>query len=369
VRSFIKCVLGVGSEEDGLFGKVSGYYGCVEAQGRGTLHCHMLVWLEDSLNPTEIQQLIQEGSDPAFGERLISFLDDAITNHLPEDLREKDGESFEYPLLEEDNVEGKKDFCDLISQCQLHYHSPTCYKYHKGSGPKECRFGLGEGRELRENTSFDLESGEIFLRQLHSRINNFNTVVMQCLRNNMDIKYVGSGPTAKAVIYYITDYITKSPLNAQIAFTAIQAALKSLEAVAAERREEFDERNAWGKKLLQKCAFALIAKQELSAQQVASLLMDYGESYTSHSFKQMFWTKSAAVLKRHLEGVDPNLGIVNNSGPNSDEQDDRVNANHVVVSVEHGEFVQFVQQGVDYEHRPTALSNMCLWDYVRCTEK
>lgn len=30
---------------------VKAYYGCVEAQGGGTLHCHMLVWVEGGLNP------------------------------------------------------------------------------------------------------------------------------------------------------------------------------------------------------------------------------------------------------------------------------------------------------------------------------
>lgn len=36
---------------EGIFGTVKAYYGCVEAQGRGTLHCHMMVWLEGGLDP------------------------------------------------------------------------------------------------------------------------------------------------------------------------------------------------------------------------------------------------------------------------------------------------------------------------------
>ncbi|KIN92946.1 hypothetical protein M404DRAFT_172201, partial [Pisolithus tinctorius Marx 270] len=34
-----------------LFGRCSGYYGMVEAQGRGTLHCHMLLWIDGHPNP------------------------------------------------------------------------------------------------------------------------------------------------------------------------------------------------------------------------------------------------------------------------------------------------------------------------------
>ena len=41
--------------EGGILGVVNAYYGCVEAQGHGTLHCHMLIWVEGALNPNEIK--------------------------------------------------------------------------------------------------------------------------------------------------------------------------------------------------------------------------------------------------------------------------------------------------------------------------
>ena len=37
------------NNEGGILGLVKAYYGCVEAQGRGTLHCHMMIWLEGGL--------------------------------------------------------------------------------------------------------------------------------------------------------------------------------------------------------------------------------------------------------------------------------------------------------------------------------
>lgn len=59
---FIKHVLGVDSDHDGIYGKTSGYYGTVEQQGRLTLHMHMLVWIQNSLTPQEIRERIL---DPA----------------------------------------------------------------------------------------------------------------------------------------------------------------------------------------------------------------------------------------------------------------------------------------------------------------
>ncbi|KIO11981.1 hypothetical protein M404DRAFT_125074, partial [Pisolithus tinctorius Marx 270] len=41
---------------NGLFGSCSGYYGMVEVQGRGTLHCHMLVWVQGNPNPNQLRK-------------------------------------------------------------------------------------------------------------------------------------------------------------------------------------------------------------------------------------------------------------------------------------------------------------------------
>jgi hypothetical protein len=50
-RVFVAVVdhlLGFGREDRvGILGKVSSYYALVEAQGKGTLHAHTLVWLSD----------------------------------------------------------------------------------------------------------------------------------------------------------------------------------------------------------------------------------------------------------------------------------------------------------------------------------
>jgi hypothetical protein len=66
MKAFISSLLAYDPDqrnfEGGILGVVNGYYGCVEAQGQGTLHCHMIVWLEGGLNPNEIKDhIIQEG--------------------------------------------------------------------------------------------------------------------------------------------------------------------------------------------------------------------------------------------------------------------------------------------------------------------
>src|ERR1700709_2126075 len=90
MKAFISVLLGYDPKqknlEGGILGVVEAYYGCVEAQGRGTLHCHMLVWLEGGLNLNQIKaKALQNGGDLEFQKRLIAFLDDTISNSIPPD--------------------------------------------------------------------------------------------------------------------------------------------------------------------------------------------------------------------------------------------------------------------------------------------
>lgn len=59
MRAFIDVVLDMNNPLGGLFGKVSGLYGTVEAQGRGSLHCHMLIWISGSPGPDELRSRLQ----------------------------------------------------------------------------------------------------------------------------------------------------------------------------------------------------------------------------------------------------------------------------------------------------------------------
>ena len=88
MKAFIYALLGFDPQqrniEGGILGVVKAYYGCVEAQGRETLHCHMMIWVEGGLNPNEIKDRVLDG-DTEFKDRLLMFLDNTISNLIPED--------------------------------------------------------------------------------------------------------------------------------------------------------------------------------------------------------------------------------------------------------------------------------------------
>ena len=126
----------------GILRCVKAFYGCVEAQGQGSLHCHMLVWLHGGLNPNEIQEWISHGESSDFCQHLLAFLDDAISSSIPADP-DKQLEvpsSHFHPCAvhgmvnsilgsESKSVTRQKDMHHLVQACQVHRHTHTCYKY------------------------------------------------------------------------------------------------------------------------------------------------------------------------------------------------------------------------------------------------
>ncbi|KAJ7501302.1 hypothetical protein B0H11DRAFT_1643206, partial [Mycena galericulata] len=386
MKAFISTLLGYDPEhknlEGGILGVVKAYYGCVEAQGRGTLHCHMLVWVEGGLNPNEIKQRVL-GTDPsdiefAQTKRLLAFLDDTISNFIPEDpdpaLKVPSDTHHPcsvrgIPVTTDDSSfspERQKDLRNVVWQCQYHTHSKTCFKYWRGPPePKTCRFDLHEDN-VRAESCFDPETGEIRLRCLNGLVDNFNATMIEALRNNMDIKFIGSGASAKAISYYITDYITKSQLKTHVAFSMLELAVKKL----GEFNPHEDDMTTRAKKLLQKCAYAILSQQELSAQQVASYLLDFEDHFTSHTYRNLYWTSFENFINR--EDPSPECYVSKRSvsstpseenNPNSDQKiDETADAmDEIRVSFDGtGNLVPMGSQLADYQLRGNELDDICV---------
>lgn len=430
LKAFISCILGYENDDitSGVLGVVKGYYGCVEAQGRGSLHCHMLVWVEGGFNPNEIRDRIVSKGDMEFASRLLLFLDDTISNCLsdllivPEPtvllwskgkppnpcavrdiIRDYDQQTMSDEMKK---IVEHYDLRRLTEICQQHRHSHTCYKYCKPSEPKHCRFDLDK-ENVRYESSFDSETGRLCLRCMDSLVNNFNETILRTIQCNMDIQFVGSGNSAKAVVYYITDYIAKAQLKTHVAYAALELALKKLDTI----EPSVEEATLRAKCLLHKCVFSILANQELSAQQVALYNMGLEDHFTSHKFHQLYW----AVVEDHLNPQDlsPECYALSLTDACHDATCNRVypadtegNRNSIEQTIDEsqletdivqdhadeynldvdaiqdmpdeftistdmhtGVVVPLSTQLQDYVHRPSELSEMCFWDFASQTEK
>ena len=107
----------------------------------------------------------------------------------------------------------RADIVRLVESSNVHKHSDTCYKYSKSNkdNKKICRMRMP--RKLVPVSTIDSETGHITMRRSDPMINNFNEYLIAACRSNMDIKFIWTGNDAKALVYYITDYVTKMSLS------------------------------------------------------------------------------------------------------------------------------------------------------------
>ena len=75
----ITTVLETMIEDQGVLGPVKAYFGTVESQGRGSLHLHMLIWLDHNYAPAELRERIKE---EGFRNDLRDYLEDIISEDI-----------------------------------------------------------------------------------------------------------------------------------------------------------------------------------------------------------------------------------------------------------------------------------------------
>lgn len=63
----------------GILGYVNGYFGVIEAQGRGSLHVHMLVWLKNAPNSDEMLELLMQSQ---FRDKIAEYINHNIHTYL-----------------------------------------------------------------------------------------------------------------------------------------------------------------------------------------------------------------------------------------------------------------------------------------------
>ncbi|CAF1535513.1 unnamed protein product, partial [Rotaria sordida] len=177
------------SHPDGSeLGKIDAYYGTVEESGRGALHLYKLLWLADNKHPHELRASI---TNEIFRENLIRYLEGIIKEDLscfenenialdPTTIEKQNHTLLSKcsPILCSNDVnfdrEKRAAICILAAQNQIHHHTSTCYKYHKGSSTDNMSCLLRYPKELHDTTTINTETGEILMRRAHPMMNNFN---------------------------------------------------------------------------------------------------------------------------------------------------------------------------------------------------
>ncbi|KAJ6630642.1 hypothetical protein B0H10DRAFT_1624356, partial [Mycena sp. CBHHK59/15] len=286
-------------------GRVKHYYGVFEAQNHGSLHLHILVWLEGALSPKLIHERVI--ASDLFKQELLNWLESIIKHDLPSDthsllflpksLRKKclmgrpphpDQASFhaEWPQFLREVLDASGN---------VHDHNDTCYKKTPFSmaslEPQDCdrlcRFNYPI--TLVPVSSMD-ENGKISLKRLNENVVGYNPTISGSFQCNTDAKFVGSGPLGMALAIYMCNYSAKSSLDSALIMSALAAAMKSLRKYNLDDPpQSLDDERC--QQLLLKTLNQINGRRELSGQQVACALLGISNHVTDACFAVFHWSK------------------------------------------------------------------------------
>lgn len=383
IKRFIKVILRYGRNEPGLYGQCDAYFGTVEAQGKGTLHCHMLIWLKGHLSPRLLREAMHSSDE--YREKTFKWLESIIKCELPEDphseaiaQRESRVRSKElgdpHPGTQLPQIltasrsnytqfwnEVRGDLRQLLNEYSWHVHQSTCWKYLRRCQEKKdsnCRMGMDGVMHMK--TFLDPETGSIVLRRRHPMIAPYSDVVVYLLRCNMDIKFIGSGHAARAFIYYVTDYITKPSLPVHAGMSALSLAVAKVRNRLVDAHDNTEEPNSGA--LIGAVITAvnsMMGRHEISHPQVMSYLIGGGDHYTAEKFNILQWGSIFRYVASQLESIEKGAG----EAPTDLVDDAQITLEKREATVSN--------QLLDYIYRSRAVEfdGLCVYDFVSLTSK
>ncbi|EAU83557.2 ATP-dependent DNA helicase PIF1 [Coprinopsis cinerea okayama7 len=342
---------------EGLFGVVQAYIGTVEAQGRGTLHFHMLVWLSNTPPPHKLRELLQEES---FRERVRSFIRQNIVSNI------EDKTTAEVLAIKLDKeisysrpIDPRKGPLSADDKKHLRTLARTL-QYHKCKD-RVCRI-LKKGKVVcKRRAPFTLApdawvsaDGQWGSKRFAAFLNAWNPIMLHTLRCNHDVKVITPGPATRNIVWYVTNYASKKQGN-----SSNSSALLA-QRYAYHTKQEMNNPKAFdvNKRMLQRCANVLGRDREFSAPEVVSYLMGWGDCYESHYYVTIRWDLAMKALFNAYPALNDNKS----------HNDNRAGTNDLIDSVDvqegesytvqfHGDHLEARNQVREYAYRGCDLEN------------
>ena len=198
--------------ENGVLGHLTGYFGVVEAQGRGSLHVHMLLWLANAPNVKEMHTMLQE---EGFRDQIRTYIKANVRAHL-DDLGEQDIKSMPRnselaysrpPDPRQPDWKAKTHQLErqLARSQQVHTCTfGTCLR--KVNGQIKCK---RKAPWALSNEDYVDNRGNWGPKRTYGYINGYCPLLLTTMRCNNDLKINTNGVDTKDVAFYITAYATK----------------------------------------------------------------------------------------------------------------------------------------------------------------
>ena len=180
-------------------------------------------------------------------------------------------------------------------------------------------------RTLYPETVVAEEDGHIFLKKRESMMNTFTPALTYVMRCNTDVSSLLSGTSLKAIISYVTDYITKPSLKTyQIFSSAYDVYEKNSELIGGDVKAKEAAR-----KLIVKIVNSLGSKMEIGSPAACMYLLGNPDHYKSHLFVPFWWKSFVSDVHTTCHpSIAETLGVnVNNTQPSIYAEEDSQGAN------------------------------------------
>ncbi len=335
--------------QEGIFGECRAYTDVNENQGRGTLHLHGSFWSD--LRPELLQQAL---TSPEALKALCQRLDSIVQCSLPSQEIQVPKDGMEISLTMSPSPSKTEEFTrrwtQVASRLNVHQHAPTC---HKGKvGALRCRMGypqacvnhptdlrelvvthvdggkVVEAQPLENKTQQVLigadallkreprilvlehhrpesvgrgekekESGEESGKEINAWVVNFNRFLTAAAGCNTAVYFLGIQEQAKGAMYYMADYLVKSPTDlAAMLSLALSAQQKAIAYPSTAEDADAPERKT--KLFLARLLNGLHSMQEVPAQMAAAALLGLPGEIVSH-MTDFIWIDAAVQFRIH----------------------------------------------------------------------
>ena len=288
-KGIFKSLLCSHTGQIGILGEVANHFGVVEANGRGMLHLHALIWLTGNLAFDSLRHRLLQ--DSTFANKMMHYLESIIVQSIDSDSSLDIGPTDLPPSSKcqesnnEFHVKLSADSNSVACKNQVHSksHNATCFKYHqKGPGKGSCRFGMPQ--DLCSHSEVD-KLGVIHLARNHGWVNPWNPAIASCIRSNHDISWIPTVTKCLCLIYYLTNYATKddvSPYQMLVKAALLKQSIEKAKATLTPNAEDLRIQKKDMDQFTLQCFNSLSHDREISGVQIANSLLQLPTYYTEN---------------------------------------------------------------------------------------
>ncbi|KAI4294022.1 hypothetical protein K525DRAFT_149542, partial [Schizophyllum commune Loenen D] len=220
-------------------------------------------------------------------------------------------------------------------------------------GVKGCKGddGICDARFPRDFVSssyVDRVTGAIHVMKKEVMMNSVTPVLTYLTRGNTDTTSLQSGTSMKAIVLYVSDYITKCSLKTY----HIMSCIKSVFERNAPVFEGSSRDGASARRLMVQMVNALAPRMEIGSPMAASYILGMPDHYKSHEFVVFWWRN---YVNRVLDDWPDSIRT-------------RAFEERLVLKREQD---QVIATSVvdDYVYRPRRYENYSLYEWIQCAKK